>query len=105
MIWLWKYPILYHLSCHFGIPLSCTHRIVHKCVKLLHIYLVPKYIKWHAMQEWRNLVGTFPEWPRVVAILDCTPFRISRPKGTCNKINSLFNTIMLWLMIVKITML
>ena len=33
------------------------------------------------MQEWRNLAGTYPEWPRVVAILDCTPFRISKPKG------------------------
>ena len=81
MIWLWKYLILYHLSTHFGIPLSCTHRIVHKCLKLLHAYLVPKYITWHTMQEWNNLVGIYPEWPSVVAILDCTPFRISRPRG------------------------
>ena len=81
IIWLRKYPTLSHLSTHFGIPVRCTHRIVHKCMKLLHAYIVPKYIKWHTMQHWRNLAGTYPEWPRVVAILDCTPFRISRPRG------------------------
>lgn len=36
------------------------------------------------MNGWRNLIGTFPEWPRVVAILDCTPFRISKPTGQCS---------------------
>ena len=73
--------ILYHLASHFGIPVSCAHRIVHKCVKLLHAYLVPKYIRWPTLQQWRNLAGRYPEWPRIVAILDCTPFRISRPRG------------------------
>ena len=33
------------------------------------------------MDHWRRLAGVFPEWPTVVAILDCTPFRISKPKG------------------------
>ena len=70
-----------HLSMHFGIPVSCTHRIIHKFLKYLHVYLVPKYIQWHPMQHWRNLAGTYPEWPQVVGILDCTPFRISRPNG------------------------
>ena len=27
------------------------------------------------------MVGKFPDWPLVVAIIDCTPFRISKPKG------------------------
>lgn len=66
---------------HFGIPVSCVHKIIHRVIKLLHAYLVPKYISWHSMAEWRNLAGSFPEWPRVVAIVDCTPFRISKPKG------------------------
>ena len=47
----------------------------------LHSWLVPKYIRWHSMAHWRRLAGTFPEWHNVVAILDCTPFRISKPKG------------------------
>ena len=33
------------------------------------------------MNKWRSLAGTYPEWPRVVGIVDCTPFRISKPKG------------------------
>ena len=81
MIWLRRYSTLHHISMEFGIPLSCTHRIVHRGLKYLHAYLVPRYIRWHTMHEWRNLARTFPEWPRVVGILDCTPFRISRPKG------------------------
>ena len=81
MIWLRRYPTMHHLSMHFGITVSSTHRIIHKCVEYLHAYLVPKYIRWHPMQYWRNLAGMYPEWPRVVAILDCTPFRISRPNG------------------------
>ena len=70
-----------HISMEFGISVSCTHRIIHKCIRLLHAYNVPRYIRWHTMNEWRNLAGLYPEWPGVVAILDCTPFRISRPRG------------------------
>ena len=81
MIWLRRYPTMEHLSMHFGIPISCTHRLIHKCLKMIHAYVVPKYIRWHNMNTWRNLAGAYPEWPRVVGILDCTPFRISRPKG------------------------
>ena len=66
---------------HFGISASSVHRIIHKILPYLHAYLVPKYIMWPSMNHWRNLQGTFPEWPRVVGIVDCTPFRISRPKG------------------------
>ena len=81
MIWLRRYPTMEHLAMHFGITVSSTHRIIHKCLQLLHAYIVPKYIRWHPMQYWRNLAGKYPEWPRVVAIPDCTPFRISRPRG------------------------
>ena len=35
------------------------------------------------MPEWRNMAGMYPKWPRVVAIVDGTPFRISQPKGKC----------------------
>ena len=72
---------MHHLSMHFEIPVSTVHKIIHRMIKILHAYLVPKYIRWHSMAEWRNLAGTYPEWPQVVAILDCTPFRISKPKG------------------------
>ena len=81
MIWLRRYPTLEHLSMHFGITVSSTHCIIHKCLELLHAYMVPRYIRWHSMQYWRNLAGLYPEWPRVVAILDGAPFRISRPEG------------------------
>ena len=73
---------------HFGIPVSCVHKIVHKCLLYLHAYFVPQYIRWHSMPHWRNLAGTYPEWPRVVAILDGTPFRINKPTGP---IQRLFN--------------
>ena len=73
-----KYPTMIHLSAHFGIPVSCVHQIIHRLIKILHHYLVPKFIRWHSMGHWRRLRRTYPEWPRVV---DCTPFRISRPTG------------------------
>ena len=50
-------------------------------IRFLHGYLVPKYIQWHSMADWRKLRGFFPEWPRVVALIDGTPFRISKPRG------------------------
>ena len=71
-----------HLSIHFGVPVTCIHQILHECLKIMHAYLVPRYIHWHSMPKWRSLAGTFPEWPRVVAIVDRTPFRISKPTGT-----------------------
>ena len=70
------------LSLIFGIDASSVHRIIHEYIRLLHVYLVPKYIRWHSMDYWRNLAGFYKEWPRVVALLDCTPFRISKPKGS-----------------------
>ena len=66
---------------HFGIPVSCVHRIIHKIIPILHAATVPKYIEWHSHQKWLNLAGEIPEWPNVVGILDGTPFRISRPRG------------------------
>ena len=81
MIWLRCYPTMHHLAMHFAISVSCVHKILHRYVKILHSQLVPKYIKWHPMNIWRHLAGIYQEWPRVVAIVDCTPFRINRPKG------------------------
>lgn len=80
-IWLRRYPTMHHLTMHFGISVGLVHRIIHKILPFLHCWAVPKYIRWHTMNQWRRLAGTFPEWPNVVAILDCTPFRISKPKG------------------------
>ena len=81
MIWLRRYPTMQTLSMLFGVHVSSVHKIIHRFIKVLHAYLVPKYICWHSMNTWRRLSGTFADWPRVVAILDGTPFRISRPKG------------------------
>ena len=81
MIWLRQYPTMSSLASQFGIPVSCVHKIIHKIFLILYSFLVPKYIKWHNMNTWRKFAGFFPEWPRVVAILDRTPFRISKPKG------------------------
>ena len=82
MCTVWNYPTMMYLATIFGITVSTVHKIIHRFVKILHCHLVPKYIKWHSMQIWQNLAGMYPEWPRVVAILDCTPFRISKPKGS-----------------------
>ena len=81
LVWLRRYPTLSHISMQFGIPVSCTHRIVHKILPILHAAIVNKYIKWPSPQKWTRLAGTIPEWPHVVGILDGTPFRISRPAG------------------------
>ena len=86
MIWLRRYPTMQHLAMHFSVPVSCIHRVIHKYVRILHSYLVPKYIRWHTMPEWHNLAGRYPEWPQVVAIVDGTPFRISKPKGLTTRL-------------------
>ena len=86
MVWLRKYPTIYELSNYFQIPKSCVHRIIHKMIPILHVYIVPRYIIWHDNRKWRSLAGTFPAWPRVVAIVDGTPFRISKPKGNIQRI-------------------
>ena len=86
LIWIRRYPTMHHLSVHFNIPVSSVHRIIHKILPMLHVYLVPKYIRWHSDRTWRNSAGFFPEWPRVVAIVDGTPFRISKPKGNIQRI-------------------
>ena len=72
---------MHHLAMHFSISVSTVHKIIHNILPLLHYYLVPNYIRWHGINKWNSLAGEFPEWPRVVAIIDGTPFRISRPKG------------------------
>ena len=74
------------MATEFGVGVSAVHRVINKMIPLLHSYLVPKYIKWHDMDHWRSLAGLFPTWPRVVAILDCTPFHISRPRGNLQRL-------------------
>ena len=81
LIWLRRYPTMLHLGMHFGISVTTVHDIIHKMLPYFHEYLVHRYIKWHTMRKWRTLVGTFPDWPNCVAILDGTCFRISRPTG------------------------
>ena len=81
MIWMWKYSKLCHLSMHFIISTSSVHLTIQRNLPILHAYLVPKYMWWHSMQYWTSLAGDFPQWPRAVGILDCTPFRINRPRG------------------------
>ena len=72
---------MHHLAMHFGISVGCVHKTIHKLLPYIHTYFVHKYIRWHSMAHWRRLSGHFAEWPTVVAIMDGTPFRISRPKG------------------------
>ena len=69
------------LATQFRIHISCVHRTIHHIIPLMHVALVNKYIKWPTMAQWTALAGFFPDWPRVVDIMDCTPFRISKPKG------------------------
>ena len=72
---------MHHLAMHFGISVACVHRIIHKIVPLMHVCLVQKYIKWPTAQEWAAMQGYYDYWPRVVAILDGTPFQISKPSS------------------------
>ena len=80
-IWLRNYPTMATLSMIFGISTPSVHNVIHRMIPRLHALLVPKYIRWHSMAHWRRLSGYFPEWPNVVGIMDCTPFRIRRPTG------------------------
>ena len=66
LIWLRHYPTIHKLSAQFGITKSSVHRILHATVLTLHTYLVPKYIRWHSMNHWRRLAGSYAEWPQVV---------------------------------------
>ena len=85
-MWMCQYETLQNLATRFGIGVSSVHRVLHQMLPLLHSLLVRKHIVWHDMNTWRNLSGYFPTWPRVVAILDCTPFRISKPKGNLQRL-------------------
>ena len=80
-MWMRKYPRMSEIASIFGIPVSCVHRTIHKILPILHVVIVPKYVQWHNPRKWLSLTGTIPQWPHVVAILDGTPFRISRPSG------------------------
>ena len=53
---------------------------------MMHVVFVPSYINWHTDQQWLRLSGYFPYWPWVVAILDGTPFRISKPRGNLQRL-------------------
>ena len=85
MIWIRRYVTMHHLSMHFGISVSCVHRIIHHTLPILHVFIVPNYIQWHSAKHWNDLAGEIPQWPKVVAIVDGTPFRISKPSGICIK--------------------
>ena len=54
---------------------------IHQILPKLHTYIVPKYIQWHSANYWNSLAGEFPKWPKGVAVMDCTPFKISHPAG------------------------
>ena len=70
-----------HLSVQFGVSVASVNRIIHKVLPVLHSYMVRRFIKWPSINEWNSLQGTLPLWPRVVGIMDGTPFRISKPTG------------------------
>ena len=62
-----------HLATLFQVSVSVVHRTIHKIIPIMHVEIVPKYIKWHSQRKWRQLAGTYPQWPQVVGILDGTP--------------------------------
>ena len=72
---------------HFGIPLTSVHRIIHRIIPIMHTYVVHRYIRWHDMNYWRSFGWLFfLLGQKVVAILDCTPFRISKPAGNLQRL-------------------
>ena len=86
MMWLRRYPTLHVLSREFGIPVSTVDRIIHKMLPILHAYLVPKYIKWPSYNKWLSLVGTFPGYPNCVGVIDGTPHRLSKGRGSIQRL-------------------
>ena len=109
MIWLRRYPTMHHLSMQFGIEVSRVHSIIHRMILLMHCYLVPKYIRWHSMIKWKKYCWDLSQMAKrsrytslmdqsldifemsinlinhcsllIAAVMDCTPMRISKPKG------------------------
>ena len=69
IIWLRRYPTLYHLAHHFVIKVNVVQATIIRIIPLLHNYIVPKFIHWHNRNKWISLRGTFPEWPNVVGML------------------------------------
>ena len=85
-MWLRRYPTMQNLSQIFAIPVTSVHRIIHRMLPMMHVVIVPEYIRWHSDAHWRSLAGYFPYFPRVVGIIDGTPFRISRPRGILQRL-------------------
>ena len=77
-----KIPSIQDLSATFGVSISIVHRTIHRIIPLMHLKIVRKFVRWPSIREWNQLAGSNPQWPHVVAILDGTPFRISKPSGT-----------------------
>ena len=86
LIWLRSYPTMQQLSTYFGIPVSNVHRIIHKNLPILHVYLVKRYIKWPSDNDWQNIVGSFPAFPNCVAVIDGTPHRQSKGDKSIQRI-------------------
>ena len=58
-----------HLAVMFQISVGLVHKVIHKYIYVLHTYLVPKYVRWHSMNNWRKLAGHYPDWPSVVRFI------------------------------------
>ena len=79
-IWLRQYPTLISLSQLFATSTrNCWFIIRYNIFKIAA--LVTREISWPDINEWHSFRGTYPDFPNCVAIMDCTPIRISVPTG------------------------
>ncbi len=86
LIWFRRYSTFAMLSFLFGISVSMVFQVLHFTVPILHVHLVPRFIRWPTDNEWHAQAGTYPNFPTVVGHIDGSCFRIMRPTGRLQRI-------------------
>ncbi len=79
LIWFRRYSVFPMLSFLFGISNTLAFEILHFTVPILHVHMVPRFIRWPNANEWQNQAGTYGHFPRVVGFLDGSAIRILKP--------------------------
>ena len=85
-MWMRGYETVRRLSSRFGVSKSTVQRDLDHIIPILHTTLFPREVTMPTPAEIRSMRGSFPDVPNAIAILDGTPFRISRPKGAMQRL-------------------
>lgn len=78
LIWMRKYPHVDSLALLFDIDPTSVIRIIYKILPEFWRYFKNQVV-WPNLNEWNNLMGSWPEFPYVVGAIDVTPHEIYRP--------------------------